>query len=222
MTVDEGMTAVKAPWRRLRSSWRARGDSGLSSALQGQVRAARDGAAVARDMVHKKVSPAQARSDIAEIEHRGDERRAELVDRLAHTLVAPLDREDLFRLSRSIDDILDTLRDFVREADLYQIEKRKAYRPFTDGVVAAVEALEEAVDALWVKPQRVPLKALEAKKAARLISREYQEQFAKIIDGSISPQALKHRELIKRLDLVGVRISETADVLTDGALKRGY
>jgi uncharacterized protein len=213
---------MKAPWRRLKSSWRARGDSNLSAALTGQVRAALDGAALTKAMVSKKIDPAEARAQIAEIEHRGDEKRAELVEQLSRTLVAPLDREDLFRLSRSIDDILDTIRDFVREADLYQIEKRRTYRPFLDSVVAAIESLDDAVEALWTKPQRVPLKALEAKKAARMISRAYQDEFAKIIDGGVSPRALKHRELIKRLDMVGIRINEAADVLTDGALKRGY
>ena len=39
---------------------------------------------------------------------------------LAGVLVTPVDREDLFRLSRSIDDVLDNLRDFVREWDLYK------------------------------------------------------------------------------------------------------
>ncbi|WP_129667306.1 DUF47 domain-containing protein [Phytoactinopolyspora endophytica] len=222
MNIDEEMTTVKAPWRRLKSSWRSRRSPELSKALTGQVHAARDGAVLARDMVEKKITPAQARERIAEIEHGGDEMRGQLVDRLSKTLVAPLDREDLFRLSRSVDDVLDTIRDFVREADLYQIEKRKTYRPLVDAVVVAIESLEEAVAAVWSKPQRVPLKALDAKKAARSVNRAYQDEFAKIVDGEMSPQALKHRELIKRLDWVGIRINEAADVLTDGALKRGY
>ncbi|NEE00750.1 DUF47 domain-containing protein [Phytoactinopolyspora halotolerans] len=224
MSVDEEMTSVKAPWRRLRSSWRARRSSDLSKALLGQMRAAAEGAVLARDMVDKKISPSQARERIADVEHSGDEMRGQLVDRLSKTLVSPLDREDLFRLSRSVDDVLDTIRDFVREADLYQIEKRKTYRPLVDAVVVAIESLEDAVASVWSKPQRVPMKALDAKKAARAVNRAYQDQFAKIVDGNgeMSPQALKHRELIKRLDWVGIRINEAADVLTDGALKRGY
>lgn len=212
---------MKAPWRRL-TSWRDRRDSGLAKALTGQMGAAREGAALASAMAAKKVTPAEAREKIASIEHRGDEMRAKLVDQLSRTLAAPLDREDLFRLSRSIDDILDTIRDFVREADLYQIEKRKSYRPLLDGVVAAIDALGDAVEALWDKPERVPTKALEAKKAARQVNREYQEEFAKIVNGDMTPEALKRRELTKRLDWVGTRINEAADVLTDGALKRGY
>ena len=54
------------------------------------------------------------------------------------------------------------------------------------------------------------------------MNRVYQNEFARIVGGELSPRTLKHRELVKRLDWVGVRISEAADVLADGALKRGY
>lgn len=222
MTAAERTTAMTMPWTRLRRSWRTRRASGLSESLAGQVQAALDGAALADAMVNKTIDPAEARRRIAEVEHRGDEWRAELVERLSKTLVAPLDREDLFRLSRSIDDILDTIRDFVREAHLYRIQGRDTYRPFVAAVVTAIESLAEAIDVLWSDPARVPLMALDVKKMARSVNREYQEEFAKIVDRAMTPQTLKHRELIKRLDWVGVRIGDAADVLTDGALKRGY
>lgn len=212
----------RALWRRLTSSLTTHRNPELAGALAGQVRAARDGTAVAMAMVSKKISSADARRQIADVERHGDELRRDLVERLSKTLVAPLDREDLFRLSRSIDDVLDTIRDFVREADLYQIENRKTYLPLIANVITALESLDDAVAALWSAPQRVPLEALRTKKAAHAISRGYQQEFAKIVDGAMSPNALKHRELIKRLDWVGVRISDAADVLTDGALKRGY
>ncbi|WP_298327439.1 DUF47 family protein [Haloactinopolyspora sp.] len=204
--------------------WRARrgGAAGLSKALAGQVHAALEGAAVARAMVADEITPAQARSRIAEVEHRGDAMRAALIEKLSRTLVVPLDREDIFRLSRSIDDVLDTIREFIREADLYQIEDRRSYVPVVEAVGTAIEALEAALEALWRTPGDVLPRALEAKKAARAVNREYQNEFARIVGGELSPRTLKHRELVKRLDWVGVRISEAADVLADGALKRGY
>lgn len=213
---------MKTLWRRLASSFSTASNTELYTALHGQVRAARDGAALALAMVDKQVSPSEARAKIAEIERQGDELRRDLVERLSKTLVAPLDREDLFRLSRAIDDVLDTIRDFIRESDLYEIRNRKTYRPFVSNVASAIESLDSAVEALWHEPQSVPLKALDTKKAARAINREYQDEFAKLVGDNFSPNVLKHRELIKRLDWVGVRISDAADVLTDGALKRGY
>lgn len=208
---------------RLRRADRpARGAAGLSAALAGQVHCAREGAELARAMVYKQVTPEVARERIAVVEHRGDTLRSELIEGLGRTLVAPLDREDLFRLSRSVDDVLDTIRDFVRESDLYRIEGRATYRPFADAVVDAVALLEDAMQLVWDSPEQVPLRALDAKRAARVINREYQVEFANIVGSALTPRSLKHRELIKRLDWVGVRISEAADVLADGALKRGY
>lgn len=212
---------VRAPWRR----WirrRSSRESHLARALIGQVRAVREGAVLAKAMTSREISPGEARTMMATVEHRGDEMRAELVERLARTLATPLDREDLFRLSRSIDDVLDTIRDFVREADLYQIEKRNGCQSLLTKVIAAIDVLDEAVQAIWQRPDLVTVKALEAKKAARVVNREYQEEFAKIVRRTTTPEALKRRELVKRLDWVGVRISDAADDLTDGALKRGY
>ena len=214
--------AVRAFGRRLVSSLPTKANPDLADALMGQLQAARDGAALAELMVAKEITPAAAREQVAAIERRGDEMRGVLVGVLSKTLVAPLDREDLFRLSRAIDDVLDTIRDFVWEAELYQIDDRSTYRPFLASVLVAIGMLEEAVEALWSGPHGVPMKALATKKAARAINREYREEFARIVGGEMSPAALKKRELIKRLDWVGVRISDAADVLTDGALKRGY
>jgi hypothetical protein len=190
--------------------------------LAGQISAARDGIVLARAMADKEITPAQARTRIAEVERQGDEMRAQLVEQLSRTLVAPLDREDLFRLSRSIDDVLDTIRDFLREADMYHIEQRASYLPLLDGVEAAIDALGSAIATMWTAPHEVPLKGLAAKKAARQVNRAYQDGFAKIVGGDMTPAAIKRRELTKRLDWVGVRITEAANVLTDGALKRGY
>src|SRR5699024_6766137 len=220
-----------ARWRlRTRDSARARrprrrrngGSHVLRRAILGQIRAAHDGAGIAAQMVDG-MSTATARHEIATIEKRGDSERATLVTGLASTLVTPLDREDLFRLSRSIDNVLDTLQDFVREADLYRIENRETYRPLITHTATALTLLEEAVDTLWTNPADVPHRALAVRKAAREVSRAYRKEFAQTIaDAADASNGLKHRELIKRLDWVGIRISDAADALVDGALKRGY
>lgn len=213
---------IAAPLRKLAAPLRRHARPALTEPLREQVRVAREGAELAYQMVDKQVPPDEARRRIVEIEHRGDEMRAELIAQLSRTLVAPLDREDLFRLSRSLDDILDTIRDFLREADLYQIESRRTYLPFLEQALEGIDALDGAVHALWTGPRRIPLKALAAKKAAGAISRGYQREMAKIVDNDVSAYSFKHRELARRLDMVGARINEAADVLTDGALKRGY
>ena len=67
-------------------------------------------------------------------------------------LIAPIDREDLFRLSRSIDDVLDNLRDFTREWDLFGIEAAKAYLSLLNATGAAIADLQLAVQAVARDP----------------------------------------------------------------------
>jgi uncharacterized protein len=90
---------------------------------------------------------------VVDVEHRGDRARGGFV----HALAPPLDREDLFRVSRSVDDVLDNLRDFARELELFAVS---------------------------------------------------------------DVAMLKRRELLRRLDVVGLRLGEAADALADGAVKR--
>lgn len=208
--------------RRRLARRRVGGSDALRRSMLGQIRAAHDGAEIAQRMLDGLPTD-QARKEIGAVEKEGDEERAALVTGLAATLVTPLDREDLFRLSRAIDNVLDTLQDFVRESDLYRIENRETYRPLIASTITALTLLEEAVDTLWINPADVPRRALAVRKAARAVSRQYRNEFARtVVDASDSLDSLKHRELIKRLDWVGIRISEAADALTDGALKRGY
>ena len=103
------------------------GSAPLTAILERQLEETMLACKLARAVAEGSAVPSEAHERMAEIEHGGDVLRGELVTKLAGVLVSPIDREDLFRLSRSIDDVLDNLRDFVREWDLYQIEIGRAH-----------------------------------------------------------------------------------------------
>jgi uncharacterized protein Yka (UPF0111/DUF47 family) len=58
---------------------------------------------------------------LKEIEREGDAARRILIDELLHTYATPFDREDLFGLSRAIDDILDAANETAIELAMYRI-----------------------------------------------------------------------------------------------------
>src|SRR5690625_4357254 len=97
-------------------------DHRLVHHLVEQIIATSEGAELAHRLVTGDISSATARDAVGDIEHQGDDSRAALISELSRALTTPIDREDLFRLSSSIDDILDNLRDFVREHDLFGVE----------------------------------------------------------------------------------------------------
>ncbi len=189
------------------------------AALEAQLKEATAACRLARSVAKGKVTSGEAHKRIAEIERRGDTMRAALVARLGGVLVAPIDREDLFRLSRSIDDVLDNLRDFIREWDLYGVGALGRFVGLLDATVSGIGDLQLAVQAVAKDPKDMKT-ALASKKSANEIRRLYDVELARLFRGKLTMEVVKCRELLRRLDVVGLRLNEAADRLSDAAIKR--
>lgn len=64
---------------------------------------------------------------IIEFENRGDSLTHETIQVLNRTFVTPLDREDIFRLAESLDDVLDQIEDAASRLLLFDIAKPTQY-----------------------------------------------------------------------------------------------
>lgn len=207
-------------FRRLTRDFTGRTEADLVAGLLGQIDATLRGADVARAAVRGETTAARARAAMSEIEHGGDEWRASVVLILSRSLTSPIDREDLFRLSRSIDDILDNLRDLVRELALFGLGAEPLLEDLLEAVHTGVTVLRTAVAALADRPDTVSRAALQAKKNE--IRPRYQVAMAELLSQAVTGGTLKRRELLRRLDVVGLRLGEAADALADGAIKRNH
>lgn len=217
------MTGLVPSIRRLVRDLAGRGQERFVIHLAAQMEATVRGAQVLRETVAGTRDVADLRATIRDIEHDGDAERAKLVAALSNALVTPVDREDLFRLSRAIDDVLDHLRDFSREWELYRMRPTDRFEPLFGTVMDAMDVLREATGALIDDPATVSRRALAAKKAGNEMRRLYQGTLADVLnaeDERVTATTLKTRELLRRLDIVGLRIRQAADVLADAAVKR--
>src|ERR1700757_2113331 len=60
--------------------------------------------------------------EILECEHEGDRITHDIIDRLNHTFVTPIDREDILALASALDDIVDYIEEVADYLGLYKIE----------------------------------------------------------------------------------------------------
>src|SRR3984893_15657108 len=60
--------------------------------------------------------------DILACEHEGDPITHDIIDRLNHTFVTPIDREDILALASALDDIVDYTEEVADYLGLYKIE----------------------------------------------------------------------------------------------------
>lgn len=206
--------------RRLLRDLSGRGHADLTRLLRQQVAAGIEGAHTARRAASGALPSAVARETMVAVEHGGDEARALLVTELARTLVTPLDREDMFRVSRSIDDVVDNLRDFVRELDLFAATDDLLV-PVIDAVAEGLELLDVALGSVGGPAGEVSGRILTAKKSCNDIRRCYELQLVGLLTGHVTVEMLRRRELLRRLDVVGLRLGEAVDALADAAVKRG-
>lgn len=192
------------------------------AALRAQVSAVADAARAALQVVNKELSNEEGSALIEEIETAGDEARAKLAEELTQALGPPIDHEDLFRVSRSVDDVLDNLRDFVNELNLFGPADRSTLVAPLEPIVEAVDELAEAVKMLDEDPKAVTNLGFKAQKTAGKVHRSYQKCLAELFDTeTVTVDMLRSRELLRRLDVIGLRLQEATAALSDGLMKRG-
>ena len=103
-------------------------------------------------------SSASYHEQMHEIENKSDELTYEIISSLFQEFITPIDQEDLLRLARSIDDIVDALDETVNDLYMYHIEAAPRFAP------ALVDAIDECVRILALAVDELP----NFKKPARL------------------------------------------------------
>lgn len=188
--------------------------------LLGQTDAAIEGAQLVRRCVAGEISRGTAVEEMRVVEHRGDQVRAELVRDLGSALVTPIDREDLFRVSRALDDVLDVLRDFVRQWELFEMDRSEIIEPVVDATCTALTDLRAAIAMIEAEPRMITTRAQDSRKSGNAIRRAHDVQLAALYRRPLTVDTLKERDLLRRLDVVGIRFGTVANTLSDAAIKR--
>lgn len=159
---------------------------------------------------------------VKEIEMEADEIRRVLIEEINRTFVTPVDREDLFSLSRAIDDVLDYANTTVYEFEVYDMKVAD------DHVKRLVKILHEqayellqAIKTLDNYPRLASEHAVRAKKAENLMERAYREALGDLFRGTDTVHMLKMREIYRHLSNAADRGDEAANTMHSIVVKRG-
>lgn len=83
---------------------------------------------------------------IKNFEHEGDTLSHEIVDMLNRTFITPIDREDIFSLANTLDDILDMINSMSNRIKLYKLNTNDEHMlQFADTIDQSAQALANAV-----------------------------------------------------------------------------
>jgi len=156
-------------------------------------------------------------------EKEADEARRILIDELNRTFVTPFDREDIFALSRAIDDVLDYAYSTVNEMLIFNVVATPFMQRIASLLRDAAYELLQAVDRLAEHPNVAGDHAQRAKALENRVEDIYREALADLCSGATDLEhvilILKLREVYRHLSNAADRGDEAANVIADIVVK---
>lgn len=160
---------------------------------------------------------------VESLEREEDEIRRVLIDELNRTFVTPIDREDIFALSRAIDDVLDYGYTTVDEMQILGVEPNQYVQKMVALLKEAAEALYISVKQMNERPSVANEQAARAKYLENRVESLYREAIADLFRGindvSDVVYVLKMREVYRHLSNAADRGDEAANVIGDIVVK---
>jgi uncharacterized protein Yka (UPF0111/DUF47 family) len=162
-----------------------------------------------------------ASEQVNSLEREADDLRRILIDQLNRTLITPFDREDIYALSRAVDEIIDAAQRTVEEQHVFKVQPNQA---LIDMAQVLKRGSLEVYDALKNMKDH-PTVALEHAKAAKATENQihhiYLKALASLFDDPQNTPGymLKMREIYRHLNRSADSCDEAANIITDIIIK---
>jgi predicted phosphate transport protein (TIGR00153 family) len=156
---------------------------------------------------------------VKEIEKEADELRRVLVEELHKTFVIPMDREDIYALSRAIDDIVDYANSTLDEMEIYEVVSDAHLREMVDILRKAALEISDAVKILEAYPNIAMEHAVKAKFYENTMEKAYHSALADLFKKTDTVYMLKMREIYRHLSNAADRSDEAANIICSIVMK---
>ena len=156
-------------------------------------------------------------------EKQADEVRRILIEELTNTFVTPYDREDIYTLSRAIDDVLDYAYSTVSEMALFEVRATSHMLKMASLLRDAGGELMLAVTRLQQHGKVASEHMRRAKKLENKVEAEYRlalaAMFKDVTDVKQVVDVMKMREVYRHLSNAADRVDEAANVIAHIVIK---
>lgn len=166
--------------------------------------------------------PAEA-ARVGQLEREEDELRRILIDDLNRTFVTPIDREDIYALSRAVDDMLDYAYTTIDEMQILNVEPNAYIARLAATLREAADEIYLAISTLRDHPNVANDHAVQAKTLENVAETVYREALThlfdrvKAIDDVV--HVLKLREVYRHLSNAADRGDAAANIIGDIVVK---
>jgi predicted phosphate transport protein (TIGR00153 family) len=160
--------------------------------------------------------------EIKEVEHKCDFLTHEIIQRLNRTFVTPLDREDIFALARSLDDVMDSIDAAASMVRLYRLETvRFGARELAHIITVSTDEVRLALNGME-EHKGIITHAIEINRLENEADRTHDQAVSKLFDDEHDPlMVMKWKETLDFLEDATDRCEDVANVLEGVMVKHG-
>jgi len=179
-----------------------------------------EGARLLQDILINPHQMAERLDRLQAIEHRGDEMTHAIITALNQTFITPFDREDIHRLTSSLDDVLDFVNSAGMRLTLYRIDAPPPVAGELAGLIVQ-QSMELAQGvSLLEQNKRVLEHCVEVHRLENEADRVSRNAIADLFDNEKDPiRLIKMKELYEVLETATDKAEDAANVLEAVALK---
>ena len=179
-----------------------------------------EGANLLAQMLDPSTDKAVIGEQMREAEHQADETTHKIVKRANSTFITPFDREDIYRLASSLDDVMDFMEETVDLVGLYELGDLPAdFAPQVEVLQRATQLTAEAMprlrtmkdlDEYWIEINRLENQG----------DKSYRRAVAKLFSGSYkSLEVLKLKDVVDSLEHAIDALESVANTVEQIAVK---
>jgi predicted phosphate transport protein (TIGR00153 family) len=158
--------------------------------------------------------------EILEHEHVGDKLVHDVVHRLNHSFITPIDREDIYELVTTLDEILDNIEAAADAMILYRIEAPTPQCIRQSEIIAiATHVLRESIDGLE-KRDGLHEKVIEINRLENDGDRTHRDAVASLFDGDMKcTDIIKWKDIYETLESAIDECEHVANIVEGIVLK---
>ena len=164
--------------------------------------------------------PTQEKGDFVKVkEKEADAIRRQLVEDINRTFITPIDRDDLYRLSTSIDDLADYAWTTVKEVRIYDIQPDQHLLTMARTLLKMADGLLICTQKLEKDHAGVAAEATKVKKLENTLNVQFHQSIAELFESDDIKKILKYREIYNHMNHAADKGDFSADILLDIVVK---
>jgi uncharacterized protein len=158
---------------------------------------------------------------VRQLEHEGDKLKARNLQILHKAFATPIDRDDIYRVVESIDEVLNYCKTTVVEMGILQIAPDQHIVEMATLLDSGARSLLQALQHLEAEPERADMDARAARKVERLVEKAYRRGLAELFDPQrLQSEVTAHRPAGEDREAIEVWRQQQTLILVTRVMKR--